>query len=219
VTPKYLFLDFDGTLVDTLGLLYQFYLSFLAGFGQRGSRQEFEELNGCASWEVMQRLRERYGLQPTVEQLLLTQRARLLQLYATQVHLFPGAAQFLEHSRQQGLRLLLVTSANRELVEAWLQVDQAGSLFDAIITPEGLRQAKPHPAIYLRALQVAGIGATEALVIEDALHGLQAALGAGIPTVAFLRPETYPFELPKGLYGVVHSWEELENLLALRAPC
>lgn len=219
MTLKFLFLDFDGTLVDTIDLLYHLYLEFLAQYGKKGSREEFESLNGQASWEVLQTLRERHNLLLSVEELTMRHRLELARAYATRVHFFPGTRDFLERMRRAGLRLIVVTSANRELVQIWSRAQQAAPLFDAIVTPEGLAHAKPHPAIYQRALTTAGASPDEVVVVEDAPHGLAAAMAAGIPTVAFIRPCSFPFALPQGLRGSVRSWEELESLLAVGAPC
>ena len=42
----WIFFDLDGTLADSLPAMYQVYLNYLTDFGQNGSKEEFEELNG-----------------------------------------------------------------------------------------------------------------------------------------------------------------------------
>src|SRR5258705_3625382 len=59
---KAIFFDFDGTLVDSIYLLYEVYLAFLEKHGHAGSEREFKELNGPSIKEVIAILRDRYDL-------------------------------------------------------------------------------------------------------------------------------------------------------------
>ena len=53
-----------------------------------------------------------------------------------------------------------------------------------MVTAFDVRQGKPHPEPYLKGLEKAGVAAAEALVVENAPLGVQAAVAAGIFTVA-----------------------------------
>lgn len=52
------------------------------------------------------------------------------------------------------------------------------------MTAADVKQGKPSPEPYLRGLAKAGVRADEALVIENAPMGVQAAVAAGIFTIA-----------------------------------
>jgi len=55
----------------------------------------------------------------------------------------------------------------------------------AIVTAERDRsRAKPSPVMYVEALELLGVDATEAIVFEDSPNGVRAARGAGIFTIA-----------------------------------
>jgi phosphoglycolate phosphatase-like HAD superfamily hydrolase len=57
-----LFLDLDGTLADSLGVLRRSYFRFLREFNQEGSDAEFDRLNGPKLSEIIGTLQREYHL-------------------------------------------------------------------------------------------------------------------------------------------------------------
>ena len=85
---KWVFFDLDGTLADSLDVMFQVYCSFLQSFGVSGTQEEFQELNGPSLNEIILVLKERYQLAPTVEELTCMYKDQMQQVYATQVKPF-----------------------------------------------------------------------------------------------------------------------------------
>ncbi len=56
--------------------------------------------------------------------------------------------------------------------------------FAIILTRENVENIKPHPEVYLNALQHFEIEAKDCLIVEDSLIGVEAANNAGIDVVA-----------------------------------
>src|SRR5580704_17524657 len=57
-----LFLDLDGTLADSLGVLRCVYFRFLREFNREGSDAEFDRLNGPKLSEIIGALQTKYHL-------------------------------------------------------------------------------------------------------------------------------------------------------------
>lgn len=180
---KALLIDLDGTLADSLPLLYRVYCGFLSGYGFEGTEQEFASLNGLTLLEVMKALVKKYSLSEEPERLVEHYKGTLDHAYKQGLDIFPFAKSCLIYAREKGFRLALVTSAKKELAAAFLQ--QHGLTFDEVITPGEQDRGKPSPDIYLRALRTLQIAPEEALAVEDAAHGLTAARAANIRTVHF----------------------------------
>ncbi|MEO8411218.1 MAG: HAD-IA family hydrolase, partial [Propionivibrio sp.] len=53
-----------------------------------------------------------------------------------------------------------------------------------LVTSADVAQGKPHPECYLRALDLLGVSADQALVFEDAQAGLESGRAAGCRTIA-----------------------------------
>jgi beta-phosphoglucomutase-like phosphatase (HAD superfamily) len=80
--------------------------------------------------------------------------------------------------------------------------------------------SKPDPGVYVHALREFGVGANQALAVEDAVAGVASAVAAGIRTVgnlAFVRPSERPTRavmlLDAGACAVALDWSQLTRLL------
>ena len=57
-------------------------------------------------------------------------------------------------------------------------------LFDAVVSSDAVVHGKPSPESYLRAIDLLGVSAAEAVAFEDTEAGVAAAVGAGLRCVA-----------------------------------
>ncbi len=208
---KALFLDFDGTVADSIPVLYQTYLGFLKGRGIEGNWEEFSELNGYSMRQIFDVFRRRYGFTERDDFNELHQKL-FIESYREHIPLFRGTLEFIEAMREAGVRMAIVTAATRELVEAFLKRHHILDLFEMIVTAEGLASSKPNPEIYHRALATIGLQSEECVTIEDSPHGIAASMEAKIPTIAIAHREvlnTYP----KGVLCVAQNWDDVLKVL------
>ena len=77
--------------------------------------------------------------------------------YLHEVPLKPGVLEFLNHCRENGIKLGIATSNSRELVENIAKVHRLHEYFSCIMTGCEVERGKPFPDIYLavaKALEV-----------------------------------------------------------------
>ncbi|MEP6875382.1 MAG: HAD family phosphatase [Burkholderiales bacterium] len=96
----------------------------------------------------------------------------------------PGVHRLLRTLREAGIPCAVASSTHRAGVRHRLQ--QAGLLdfFSALCGGDEVSRGKPNPDLYLLALQRLNVAAATGLAFEDSGHGVQAALAAGLATVA-----------------------------------
>src|SRR5205823_5752251 len=104
------------------------------------------------------------------------------QMLRDKAPLAPACAAVLGHLARTKV-LVLASSASAGTVDLFLDTSGTRALFDAVISGGEVAAAKPHPAIYLKALGRLGRGPAEAAVVEDAPSGIEAARAAGIGCV------------------------------------
>jgi HAD superfamily hydrolase (TIGR01509 family) len=209
---KAIFFDLDGTLADTMPLLYSVYREFLHRYGHEGSQEEFTSLIGPALYEVVDWLNKKYHLGVDTPALLHEYRKLLFERYAYDTKLFDGVLSFLSYARERGYRLALVTSATEQLAQAFLVDKQIIDYFEMIVTSDNLTSSKPNPAIYRKALELMELESSEAIAIEDSAKGVQAATGAGLYTLHITHhKEERSLSSGKHLRQVA-DWFEIQNL-------
>lgn len=99
-----------------------------------------------------------------------------LALKKESVDIYEGTVAWIHHLRQSGLKIAVVSSSSH--CEAILQNAGISNLFDARIdgniADELKLKGKPAPDTYLKAAGMLGVNADRAVVVEDALAGVEA---------------------------------------------
>lgn len=116
------------------------------------------------------------------------------RLYAKKCNLFnalpeapkmTGADEVLAAAKRAGLIITLVTgSGQKSLLERLNRAYPDCFERERMVTSDDVTHGKPHPEPYLTGLSKSGVEASEAIVVENAPLGVQAAVSAGIFTVA-----------------------------------
>lgn len=185
VTLKCVFIDFDGTLVDSMDALYRIYIRFLKGFGHQGTKEEFSPLIGASLQEIVASLKENHQIDKDVTELCDIYHQSLQSCYGDEIALFPGVIEFLGYAKKRGLSLAIVTGAQKDLVEAVVESIGIDSYFEIIVSAEDVPHGKPDPAVYQSALQKLHLKPNQVLVIEDAENGVRSAESAGLTCLQF----------------------------------
>lgn len=112
---------------------------------------------------------------------------RQMEIFSTrfrpEVRPYPQALSMVEGLKARGLRLAVVTSSHRRVVEETLPPELARAM-DAVVTGDRVPRRKPHPDPYLAAMEGLGVGPHQAVVVENAPAGIRAAKAAGARCVA-----------------------------------
>lgn len=205
------FVDMDGTLLDTLPGLYKVYMTFLKDHHEKGNLAEFNDLNGRNLTEIIHILKNRYLLKSNASELEAYYRELCLDFYRKQPPIFPQALETLQYLKSIGLKLYLVTSASKELASKILANPSLKDLFSGAITGDRVVKGKPDPEIFQLALAECHISPQQAIVIEDAPHGVAAAQNANIYVVQH-HPKMTPKQKFHEGWVEVKSWELIHHL-------
>jgi HAD superfamily hydrolase (TIGR01509 family) len=176
-----LFLDLDGTLADSLGLLRSVYFRFLSEFNREGSDAEFDRLNGPKLSEIVGSLQTEYNLPGDLSDLFAAYNRQIDAAYE-EVLPRPGSRELMETAANRGWILTLVTSNLGSRARAWLCRVGFDSLLDFIVSGEEVERGKPWPDIYELALSRSGCHASQSIAVEDSLLGAKAARTSGLRT-------------------------------------
>jgi len=176
-----LLFDLDGTLVDTETHTDQAIAAVVARHGITGFALPHTETRGRTWVHVAEVIRTRTPIDlPTA---VLT--AELLAHWnaaTTEVQPIPGAPEALRAAAARKLKLAVVSSSPRAVIERFLEKLGVAHLVEqrARIGADDVRNGKPDPEGFLMAARALEVDPDDALVFEDSRAGLLAARAAGM---------------------------------------
>jgi len=187
-----LLFDLDGTLADTDSLHLPTWVDVLEPYGVRVDEEFYREsLSGRNTSEIVRDLLPE--LSDEENRSVGDAKEARFRERATELEPLPSLVDFVEHGRERGMRVALVTNAPEENVEALMLALGLRNLFDTVVLADEVEAVKPDPAPYTAALKKLGVPAEEALAFEDSISGISSSVAAGIPTVGIAssqKPET-----------------------------
>lgn len=86
--------------------------------------------------------------------------------------------------KQHGIILALASSSPPENIARVLKECELTDFFEFTISGELFKESKPHPEIYLTAIQKLGLPLENVIAVEDSTYGIQSAKAAGLFCVA-----------------------------------
>jgi HAD superfamily hydrolase (TIGR01509 family) len=172
-------MDFDGTMADSLGVLWQAYSLFAKRHGFTPTKFEFQSLNGPPLRDVVRILLDDHSLQNSTNELEEEYSGIIQELYL-QVPIAKGGRNFLEQATRSNCRVGIVTSNSTKLVKEWLLLKEIYQFVDFIVSCDDVQFGKPHPSPYLLGIEISNFEKDQILAIEDSLQGVDSALAAGL---------------------------------------
>jgi len=176
--PRAALFDWDGTIVNSLPLIYRSNVTVLGELGITLDRTWFRE-QYSPDWR---RSYEALGV-PEREWDRLAERWTE-EMQRGRPRALPWARPALRRLRRRGVRLGLVTASTRGVVEPGLQRLNLEGVFDACLYADDVRNGKPHPEALFRALDELAVSPDDAVYVGDTLTDLEMARAAGAPFVA-----------------------------------
>ena len=117
--------------------------------------------------------------------------------HVSHMKLYEGVHEALEKLQKNNIKLTLVSSSPRKLLEEVLELTDLSNFFSAISGFDDIMKHKPDPEPFLYIMEVAKLDPKTTIIIGDSPHDVVAAKAAGIDSCLFLPPENkifYDFE-------------------------
>ena len=214
--------DMDGVLYDSMPNHSKAWSQAMERFGMHMTPHDVYLNEGATGHDTVVRisLRDR-GYEASEQEIddIYGYKAELFRSMP-EARVMPGSQEVFRRASAAGLKILIVTGSGQKNLIERVQKDFEGFITrDRMVTAFEVKRGKPYPDPYLKGLEIAGVPASEAVVVENAPLGIRAAVAAGIDTIAV---NTGPLEdeilLAEKPVLLLHSMQELadnlENLFA-----
>ena len=183
--------DYNGVLVDDERVHLEAFRDVLRPRGVEVSERAYWErylgFDDAGAFSAMLADAGRVASVSEIEALIAAKKPRYLERAKTALAGFPGAAEVLRR-RAAGAPVGVVSGALRDEIDLGLQLLEIEDSVRFVVAAEDTRACKPDPEGYriaIAKLEELGIEhASNAIVIEDSLAGVQAAKAAGLLCIA-----------------------------------
>ena len=186
-TLKAALFDMDGVLFDSMPYHADSWHKVMKKHGLELSREEAYLHEGRTGSSTINLICQRQlGRDATAEEIEQIYQAKSNEFNTNPKAIrMAGAWELLQKVKAEGLQRMVVTGSGQTSLLDRLEENFPGMFQQKLmVTAYDVKQGKPHPEPYLMALQKGGLKAEEAVVIENAPLGVQAAVAAGIYTIA-----------------------------------
>jgi HAD superfamily hydrolase (TIGR01509 family) len=181
-----LLFDLDGTLVDTMPLHGLAYAAVFEGLGHRFTLDDYLAHVGPPARVAIPAFAQAVGMGAIDDAMIAhihgDKKLRFKEVLAREKA--PSLATSALLARHAGRKpMALVSSGNRDGVEAILGTMGWREYFGAVVSGDDVRKGKPDAEPYLTAARLLGLDAARCLVFEDTEAGIKSGLAAGMSVI------------------------------------
>ncbi len=176
--------DHDGLMVNTEDVVYAALAELFGEYGRAFTWDYYITSLGMPVTESLAMYLRDHPLDMTLEHLATLHDERVRALTETDLRPMPGLMPLLEALHARGDLLAVATSGTRAHITNNLARFGLTDSFDAVVCIDDVAHGKPHPDLVLEALRRTGTAASDAIMLEDAPRGVEAAHRAEVFCIA-----------------------------------
>jgi len=175
--------DLDGVIVDTAKYHYLAWKKLAVMLNIQFSKKDNERLKGVSRMASLDIILEigRMTLNDKKKDEYAALKNNWYLDYIRRMtpdEILPGSLELISELKNAGIKVALGSaSRNTPLILERLGIEK---LFDAVADGNVVSKAKPDPEVFIEAAKMVGVAPADCVVFEDAIAGVEAALGAGM---------------------------------------
>ncbi|TDP57608.1 HAD family hydrolase [Flavobacterium dankookense] len=179
--------DMDGVIVDTEPVHHYAYNQHFKQLNIIVSPEMYASFTGNSTKNIYERLKEAYNLEDDVPTLVEIKRNLFNDAFDNKedLYLLDGVEDLIKDLYSNGMQLVLASSSANVTIERIFNRFNLHQYFTHKVSGEDFPKSKPHPAIFLKAAELAQTPVENCIVIEDSTNGIQAAKSAEIYCIGY----------------------------------
>jgi HAD superfamily hydrolase (TIGR01509 family) len=175
---KLIIFDLDGVLVDAKQIHFYSLNQSLREIGEKYVITETEHISvydGLKTYQKLELLSQKKGLSLDKHETIWNRKQELTIEAISKLEHDIQKIQLFKELRDKGYKLAVASNSIRRSVLVMLAKIGIIEYMDLIISNEDVKNSKPHPEMYWKAMSIMGVLPEETLIVEDSPHGLLAA--------------------------------------------
>ncbi|WP_419803760.1 HAD family hydrolase [Terriglobus sp.] len=176
--------DLDGTLLDSNHFHAEAWQRTFENFDFQVTFEDMVKQIGKGGDQVIATVVPEDRVKDLEEDLKNFRKDLFHREYMDRIVPFSDAKNLLKRMRQEGLRISVASSTNKEDLHAFLMLLRIHALVEEHTTADDAARTKPEPDIFQAALKKLGIESEDAVALGDTPWDVEAANKAGVKTIA-----------------------------------
>jgi beta-phosphoglucomutase len=181
---KAVIFDLDGVLVDSGEFHKQSWYDLARVEGFSLTDEFFYSTFGMQNYQIIPQMLGADVTPEEIERLSVLKEQRFRELVADKLTLLDGVPELIEKLKSSGFLLAVGSSAPWVNLDFMLRQVKIDNCFDALVCGDEITHSKPAPDTFLKAAEKLFVSPDRCVVVEDAVQGVEAAIAAGMATVA-----------------------------------
>ncbi len=181
--------DMDGVLVDSHPIYKKADLEVLPGVGLDMALYDQRRTFGLRVPEIAQLWIDVGGLSIARDELVEKMNAKVFELIELEATPMKGVRELLSFLETVDIKCSIASTAPKEMIKAMVKAMKIANHFQEFFTSEDCEYGKPHPQVFIDAIEHFDVEPSKTLIIEDSLNGVQAAKSAGATCIAVPEPQ------------------------------
>lgn len=194
---KLIIFDLDGVLVDAKNIHYETLNTALSEIDEKYIITDTEHLSiydGLKTTQKLELLTKNKGLHPDFYDEIWYRKQHLTIEAISMLKTDERLVSIFKELRESGYLLACCSNSIRRSVLVMLSKIGLIEYMDLIISNEDVKNSKPHPEMYWKAMSSLSVLPEETLVVEDSPHGLMAASRANCNILRVKDPDDLTFD-------------------------
>jgi HAD superfamily hydrolase (TIGR01549 family) len=209
-TIRGVLLDMDGTLIDSNDAHARSWVEAFTRGGHSVSFERVRKMIGMGSDQLIPRAVGVENDSPEGRQLSEWWKEIFKAKYLTNLRPFPCVRQLVEAMKVGGLKIVIASSSDKELLDRLLAVADIKDLVPEATSADDADASKPEPDIVEAALKRIGLPANEVVMLGDTPYDIEAASKVGVAVIGLRCGGWTDDELA----GAIEIYQDPADLLA-----
>ena len=214
---KNIIFDFDGVLVDSEILVAKAFAKYMKTFAISIDDKEFANYAGKKTVEVIASLSEKYSIKN--QQKFFDDIMDIASnIYKNELTIVNGVDEFLDEISlnlfigSNSIKKRIIDGLNKVKLNKYFKPNQVYS-FDLVDNP------KPHPDVYLKAIEDNQLKKHETIIIEDSVVGVKAGCSADVRVIGLTAGGHWHENrdekdlLEAGAIDVTNNYKKIKNII------
>lgn len=181
---KLVIFDHDGLMVNSEEVVFTAIRDIFKEYNQNYTWEYFSQHIGMSVVESLQIFYKDFPIPITFEDFYALRNERVTKYIEKHLQIMDGLIPLLNYIDKLRIPMAIATSGKKDYITKNLDKFGITKYFSTIVTIDEVKRGKPHPDLILKALEKAKVKAEDAIMLEDAPHGIEASYNAKVFSIA-----------------------------------